>query len=182
MCWKILGLDFESQAAYRASVPALSGDEALAVALQNTEYAIQRIGIFRFSGLGNYRFQPFLITIQQYQQQCFLAVEEVIEATAIRLRPVQQLGHSSGGESFLPKKITGRFEQPGSRRLRVAFHLNDHSSKSRETFLVKSIIASVGSSVCTAVNVGQKSDSNSHNNKKNKAVSITKVTEYAATS
>jgi hypothetical protein len=181
VCWKILGLDFESQAAYRASVPALSGDEALAVALQNTEYAIQRIGIFRFSGLGNYRFQPFLITIQQCQQQCFLAVEEVIEATAIRLRPVQQLGHSSGGESFLPKKITGRFEQPGSRRLRVAFHLNDHSSKSRETFLVKSKIASVGSSVCTAVNVGQKSDSNSHD-KKNKAVSITKVTEYAATS
>ncbi len=100
---QVFSLDFESQTPDGASVPVTGGQKTLAVSLKNGEDARQRIGECRFSRLDDDWMQPFLVTVQESQQQGFLTIEEVIEAAAIGLRPVEQLRHTRGREALFPK-------------------------------------------------------------------------------
>lgn len=127
---EIIGLDFESEAADGASVAIVGCGEALAIALKDSEDAVEGVFERGCGGFDDDRMQTFEVAVENGEKQGFLAFEEVIKAAAVGLSAVEEFGHAGGGEAFLPEEMAGGFEQARSCGRCLAFHLIDRSSKS----------------------------------------------------
>ena len=109
---QIFGLDFQSQAAQGAAVRTACLHQPLAVARQDREDAIDGVGLRGKCRLDDDGFQSFEITVQNGQQQRFLAGEKVVEAAGVGFGAMQNLGDSGCRVAAFPEEIAGRFQKP----------------------------------------------------------------------
>ena len=111
----------------RASVAALRRHQALAVAFQDGEDALDGIAMTQKGGLDDDRVEAFQIGFEHGKQESFLGCEEVVEAAAIGLSAFEDFGHAGGGVAFFPEEIAGGIEQAGAGVVNGLL-LNGHSS------------------------------------------------------
>ena len=104
LCADVLRFDFQRQPAHRTSVLTSGSQEFLAIALQNREYAVNRIDMADKYRTEDNRFQADQILIQYGQQQRFFAGENMIETATIHLRPRQELGDTVAPYPFSQKR------------------------------------------------------------------------------
>jgi len=107
---EVLGFDFEGEATERTSVAAACGLETVAIACEDGEDTADGIGAAGESGAEDGRLEAIEVSIEDGEEEGFLAFEEVIEATAVDAGALEDLGHAGGGVAFFPEEITGGFE------------------------------------------------------------------------
>lgn len=111
---QVLGFDLQRQASQRAAVPAARFHQPLTVAGEDGEDPVDRVAARRQSRLHDHRLQPLQVTVQDRQQQSFLAGKEMVEAAGVGLRPMQNLGHPGSRVAALPEQIPRRIQQPAA--------------------------------------------------------------------
>ncbi len=96
-----------SQITDRASPGENRRDQALAVAVQNSEYALDWVALAGEDRLDYNRPEQLLVTVEDCQQQVFLALEVVVEAAAVDLGFLQDFRDTGALITLDPKQLSG---------------------------------------------------------------------------
>jgi hypothetical protein len=107
----IFRIDFEGEAAERATVLAGSGEDALAVAGKNGKNAVDRLGSAGEGRIDNHGAQKRDVSLKDGAKKGFFAVEEMIEAAGVDLGVSEELGHAGASEATFPEEKTGRIDE-----------------------------------------------------------------------
>src|ERR1019366_479987 len=108
---EVFRLDLERQSPDGTAILASSGQQLLAIALQDGEDAPDRIAVTGKRGPLDGWLQTAQIIVQHGQQERLFAGEDVVETAAVHVRALQQFGHAGGGVAFLPEQVAGGVEQ-----------------------------------------------------------------------
>ena len=103
----VLGIDLERQPADRAAVLTAGVDEALPVAFEQREDALEGIGRLAPGRADDVRLEQFDIRVEHRPEQVILALEEVVEAAAVGLRAHQDVGQPGRRVPPLPEEVAG---------------------------------------------------------------------------
>src|ERR1017187_8338272 len=108
---EVFRLDLERQSPDGTAILASSGQQLLAIALQDGEDALDRIAVTGKRGPQDGWLQTAQVVLQHGQQERLFAGEDVVETAAVHVRALQQFGHAGGGVAFLPEQVAGGVEQ-----------------------------------------------------------------------
>ena len=103
----VFRIDFKSEAADGATVSAVGGENALAVSSEDGEDAFEWLGCSGKGRIDDHGAKQVVVLLENGTKQCFLAVEEMIEAAGIDLGMPQQFGHAGAGKAALPEEKAG---------------------------------------------------------------------------
>jgi hypothetical protein len=107
----VLGVDFEGQAAQGTAVLAAGLEDALAVAFENREDALDGPRGARVGGIDDRGPEGFEVDLEDGAKQSLFTFEEVIEAAGVDARVSQEVGHAGAGEAAFPEKMAGGGDQ-----------------------------------------------------------------------
>src|SRR5581483_9691159 len=102
---RVLGIDLERQPTDRTAVATPGGEKPLAVSIEQSENAFDRIGGLFPRGANDMGLEERHVGDENGPQQRILTVEKMIEAAAVRAGTVENLGEARRAVAFFPEEM-----------------------------------------------------------------------------
>ena len=107
----VFGVDFECEAAERAAVAAFGLEDAAAVAGEDGEDALDGLVRLGEGGVNDHRAQGVEVALEDFAEEGFLALEEVVEAAGVDVGVGEEVGHAGSGESSFPEEVASGVDE-----------------------------------------------------------------------
>ncbi len=112
----VFWVDLEGQAAEGAAVAAFCLEDAVAVAGEDAEDALEGLVGLGEGGVDDHGAQGVEVAGEDFAEKGFFALEEVVEAAGVDVGVGEQVGHAGSGESSLPEEVAGGVDETVSSR------------------------------------------------------------------
>ena len=107
----VLGIDLEGEAAERAAVLAVGGEDAAAVAGEDGEDALDGVWCGGEGGRDDDGLEGVEVAGEDLAEECFFAFEEVVEAAGVDVGVGEEIGHGGASVAALPEEVAGGVDE-----------------------------------------------------------------------
>ena len=105
VCWTIFGVDLEGEAAEGAAVAAFGLEDAVAVAGEDGEDALDGLVCGSEGGVDDHGAEGVKVAFEDFAEEGFFALEEVVEAAGVDVGVGEEVGHAGSGVAAIPKEV-----------------------------------------------------------------------------